>query len=446
MGDGEQNPESCLSFSQVQIQRTDIGDVWFDDATTIGQQIVPLDMRALITARPGMLILLKVWPLKATTTRPSARNLAIAAPAHGLARCLSSSESQLAIADDVEQFGVMSSVCGIFLKLGASVGQDTYIPFNFSNHFQGVRIETMHRMAQLGMLRSKQDEFGEIVFALDSNELAWTVVRTLAPPLPVACVELTTEYTHWSKLSLILKLKQLGWKELIAIPVGWTGRPLKQDSDREFWRGAIKNTKWYYIALLMSPDIFAKGCSAIYHGRKEAYYRSLCKLSREQLVRFGLVDAATNKYNDDIDEILQLLKDMGSVSDLAIENDIEGDVDDDIYEAITVRTHNPPPETIAEHYESRVRGCAFRIYHDNHSHQSGRQRAWIVCPDAIHLRCFRYRFIDSFESVRHCHAFLMAWAHHAAALPCSRVEHQALVPTTEQTDDMLDHVDGRRVV
>jgi hypothetical protein len=430
-----------LFFCQVHIQKSDIGDVWFDDATTIGQHIVPLDLRSLITARPGMLLLLKVWPMKATTTRPGPRNLATTLPVHGLGITSLSCETRLAVADDVEQFGVMSTVCGIFSKLGAVVDQDTYVPFNFSEHFGGVHVGTLHRMFQLGMLRSKHDVFGEIVFALDSRQVSWTVVHSLDAPRPVALVELATEFAQWSKLSLILKLEQLGWTEVFAIPAGWTSVPVRQGGVREFWRGAIKNTKWYYIALLMSADIFAKGCTALYHGRKEAYYRSLVKLSREQFVRFGLVDAVDNKYNDDIAEILLLLKDLAPGDELAVEQEAFGDVDDDIYDAITVRAFNPPSEIIAGHHEAQVGGRAFHIYHDNHSHQSGRQRAWIVCPDATHLRCFRYRFIDSFDSVQHCHAFLMAWAHKAASGPCSRSEHQEFGPKAEQTSDMFGHVE-----
>jgi hypothetical protein len=195
-------------------------------------------------------------------------------------------------------------------------------------------------MFQLGMLRSKHDVFGEIVFALDSRQVSWTVVHSLDAPRPVALVELATEFAQWSKLSLILKLEQLGWTEVFAIPAGWTSVPVRQGGVREFWRGAIKNTKWYYIALLMSADIFAKGCTALYHGRKEAYYRSLVKLSREQFVRFGLVDAVDNKYNDDIAEILLLLKDLAPGDELAVEQEAFGDVDDDIYDAITVRAFN----------------------------------------------------------------------------------------------------------
>ena len=240
--------------------KNDAGDVWFDDATTVGSRCLHFDLRSLLTSRPGVMFLLKVWPIKDTIMRPRPRCPAL--PSAGLARGFqpASSSRELALIGGSSDVGKIASACQVFTDAGALVERCTFIPFNVNPAFAGVAIDTLHRMEQLDMLQSRTDENGELTFSLNNNGLAWSVVRCLGVPKPVALVSLASDFSAWGKSSLILELKQRGWVEHFHVTRAWLSAPLVKDGVREFWRGAIKNTKWYYIALLMSDAIFAKGC------------------------------------------------------------------------------------------------------------------------------------------------------------------------------------------
>ena len=182
----------------------------------------------------------------------------------------------------------------------------------------------------------------------------------------------------------------------------------------------------------------------IYHGKKEAYYKSLVKLPAAKLVRLKLTDSP-DMDQETVAEILGLLKDIreeeeaaGAIADIdeaAVEDD-----DQDIYEAIAAAPDRPPPEVVTRNVLVPIGSRDVRIYYDNCSHQSGKQRAWAVCPDRTHARCFRYRFIESFASPTACEQFLTAWAYSAVLRPCSRKEHQDRIPSDAEVADILAQI------
>lgn len=217
-----------------------------------------------------------------------------------------------------------------------------------------------------------------------------------------------------------------------------------KDGAREFYRAAIRRSRWYYIALVSIDAIFAKGIGGVYHGKGEAYYKGLCLLPAERLAKLDLAKMSERECVKalaaaQLDPLM--VEDGAEFADGRDEEPEPADSDDRIYAAII--SARPMAALVPRDSSRMYAGVDFRIYYDNCSHQSGRQRAWVVCPDTGHSRCFRYRFLDSFPSGAHCEAFLIAWAHPAVDGSLRREEHQRFIPTVDACEVVLAAYDGR---
>ena len=86
--------------------------------------------------------------------------------------------------------------------------------------------------------------------------------------------------------------------------------------------------------------------------------------------------------------------------------------------------------------------------YDNFSHSSGKLRCWITCDKhgGANAKCQRWRFVHTFETAKHCEAWLLAWY----ALGDTwegfggMVEHMEAEPDDIAVEDMfLEHFHGK---
>lgn len=222
-------------------------------------------------------------------------------------------------------------------------------------------------------------------------------------------------------------------------------------SPREFWAGAYRRSKWYFIALHCLGAIWRKGVSFVAHQQSEGYYQALVRLPAHLLQGKELHNASHADNQRLIKEHADVLEDVEGAHP-EDDRDAVAEVDDGVLRLALeapdaldkeagflalMQKHATGAPALASNKSTREYvGRDMKIYYDHFSHSSRRQRTWAVCP-AGHPRCYRYRFTDTFASEKHCEAFLWAWASFALANEVSREEHQKYVPNEGEWEPFL---------
>jgi hypothetical protein len=270
------------------------------------------------------------------------------------------------------------------------------------------------------------DDFGEVRLAINPTATLASYMVVLGECVQhVRLLPDHTSHAKTSKLQAIYGLHQQGWRPVMGLAGGWSvGQPLA-------YRTGTAQPKSYFIVLLCVSDVLAKGIDTVLHGQLDGYYKCLLGMSSQLLV--GLVRNMANQGNAWFE---------GQLKQHKIRDDFEppAPVGDDI-EAVGVPALCDIPaelgaqpllpdivettgwsRVIVDLGDNRHRR---KIYFDNFTHQSSRQRGWVDCQ--CH-DCVKYEFVDSFSSQLEFCTTLYLWDAQGRQI-ADRFEHLAWAPS-----------------
>ena len=331
-------------------------------------------------------------------------------------------------------------------------------------------VQTLTDMMNAGVLFGKENEIGEHQITINHDSIKWKATSgvEMGDRALTSHVDGANPGQH-PKLSLMMHLCSKGWTPMLADADKTDKAAYFSRGDKLLFLAMETRPKSYFIVLCLSEPILNRLAVSdetlplIYHSMPDAYYRLLLRLEGRKRVQAlqDLLGAAPNVKalsDKDFKELLPeeieeppdddgwnlgllAVKDMVPVigSMLPIDKDI-------------VQVHKMAKQVLSGVPASMVdfkskwcrrfgpRDCS--VHFDGFSHSSGRQRGWISCPHANHQACFKYVYVDSFESHRHCAAWLVEWSEHARAMPFvwTKYQHLAFRPALEEWQRHLDEM------
>ena len=316
-------------------------------------------------------------------------------------------------------------------------------------------------MVAAGVLQASETEFGEMSVKLSLEAVSWASAFTFErgsthPLLGISALS----PQHQAKLSIMLLLSSQGWRDRLPdLHLEYHSResPL-------FFEPVASRPKSCFVALAISDRIFEKfeACDTtelslpvIYHGLSDSYYKALLSLKTKQdvLALNALLSGASN-MKQLTDKAFAALTRSGEGDEADEEGDDLSARDAAILEplmplpapalqgarsmhAAALAVLRGVPRGSVDLTDSRgatFGGVTYRAHFDHFSHQSGRQRCYIACPNKQHVACFKYGFVHLFRDKEHIAAWQIAWARHAVGKPNSftKKHHLAYVPSEEE--------------
>ena len=204
--------------------------------------------------------------------------------------------------------------------------------------------------------------------------------------------------------------------------------PHSRDSTKLLVGTPLSNSKAYVLVFLCVDEILDK-VEYVVHNQTEAYYKCLLSLPKDKLIHINaaatdpqlLCDAAQDEGEED-----------GREHEDIIAPAIDWAADELRVEALILRhmCAREAPEDVAANYAD-VNADGVRVeVHTTWSHQCGKLRFWVQCPNANHHRCFKYTFVDLYESELACARYLVAWALHGPSQD-EKLLHRYFDPTAD---------------
>jgi hypothetical protein len=275
-------------------------------------------------------------------------------------------------------------------------------------HLDGMDAGSVGVLHASGALVVADGPFGEVTVALNTAALMWQVLLLLGVPvqhcrLPLNCAPLSA-----SKYELVLALHQQGWRPNGSLHGHWA-----PDQRLEYVPG-MQQPASYFAALAYRDEVLFKGVDRILHRQVDGYYKCLLRMSSEPLL--NLLSTMGGNNND---WFVRQLKSAGHVP-------VACQIDEEPFDAVgsaavvvpmledipaEIGNDNVLVETVVFSGWSRVLvdsgigSPAFKVYFDNSTHQSGRQRGWI---DSLAHDCTKYDFCSG-SKVEFC-TYLYLWA------------------------------------
>jgi hypothetical protein len=269
------------------------------------------------------------------------------------------------------------------------------------------------------------------------------------------------------KLGLAMHLRAEGWVPRCAR----SGEQFYAEGLPREFDMSMKRPRLYFLALAKSSEIFLKmsrldGLPTIYHGLPESYYNGLLTLqSAAALAKLQeLIDGTHDVSSLTDTQFSELLPRQGT--GLALKEDALASTDKDHFDVLAALTDRPRDEqrdveTMQRTalavlrsipHESvdlrgammcKVAGRSFTAHLDNCTHSSGKQRAYIKCPNTNHTACFKYGIVDQFDSIKHACAWLIAWAAHAhgKGAEFTKLDHMRFKPSDSDCRVVFDIVE-----
>jgi hypothetical protein len=293
--------------------------------------------------------------------------------------------------------------------------------------------KTLSFLEAQGIVASKQDEFADtLVWLTDSVKFAPGMSISDPQPMLVHAESTTLKGRTTTKITLMLMLFSNGWR----LPGAREAKPEWQKPASRVLRlvpQCFSRPKSYFRALLLLPLLFDRGLQRLSHHGPAAYYDAIIRAT-DMAVFNALSDRDVRTYTVTKEEAaraareaLEMPEDAECVEE-ALEPaaaDAAGDpvgaicIPDEAYEI-------PPVPCRAPHLPN------VRVLYDRFTHQSGKLRCFVSCPEAggkHGSKCRRYTFVSAHASRRAAEAWLLAWASlasstrdmtaHVAADPCA---------------------------
>jgi hypothetical protein len=314
-------------------------------------------------------------------------------PLRALATSSSISQAVVALVDNAPSHdtAVLSQLCDAGAVVGNCQGA--------LNVLQAARFDAgvVGRLRGAGAIVASTDEFGDLMLSVNPGALTWSVMQLLGCPVQHVRLPLPSTPLVTSKLALLLVLHQQGWKADAVERSHWSlGEPL-------FYRGSLAQPASYFAVLVHRADVLAKGVDRILHGQPDGYYRCLLSLNTHGLQR--LLSSMTGRANAWFTDQLRILP--------RLDNEPIDDVDIDEEKQVVVGI--PAPLALTEDWgldgvlpsivpfegwtrklvSAGVGMPASKVYFDNATHQSHRQRGWIDCR---HHGCIKYEFCSGSQA------------------------------------------------
>jgi hypothetical protein len=287
-----------------------------------------------------------------------------------------------------------------------------------------VHVDIVDKLVASGVLQRRFDEFGSATLTLNRSVLQHSFLLALGSA--VQHVRLTSPggFSTASKLEVVVALHLEGWVPVLNLNGGWSiGGAMEYNS-------GLSQPKSYYYALLHRDEIIAKGVDTILHGMPDKYYRCLLELKQQALVSVVSHPHAGN--NAWYEQELKAHRTTRALCDSEV-----GEVEPT--ELLPMSAEQPlqiedgpllPPD-VTESSWSRVMVDAgigtvkHKIYFDNNTHSSGRQRGWIDCT---HHPCIKYDFCDRYATKLLFCTALYFWEVGGQAFEDDKYGHLAWVP------------------
>ena len=315
-------------------------------------------------------------------------------------------------------------------------------------------------MLSAGVLLSQETEFGDLLIRINHDAVKWKATSDVenGDRSLVSHVQWRKPSQH-PKLSLMMHLCSKGWLPMLKGPAAG----YYSAGDEQHFLALEGRPKTYFAVLCQADEVLQRlaisdeSIPLIYHSMPDAYYRLLLRVDSSRSVQALLdligsapnVEALTDK---NFKELLPACDDGEGSGDDAGEEDMGLPALKDMVPAIgrlrptdadIAQSHRIAKQVLsgipASMVDIKTKWCRrfggrdCYVHFDNCSHASGRQRAWIGCPHKFHHACFKYVYIDTYESPRECAAWLVEWSEHARGMPIewSKQEHLRFRPPEE---------------
>ena len=238
-------------------------------------------------------------------------------------------------------------------------------------------------LVRVGAVTLRNDDFGSTTIALNRIALTWWCCNLIGEPQQLFRARLDGKLQKLPKLELVFRLQELKW---VAVDDPLPLVPRGQLS----YRFSMSAPASYFVALLEQQSIFEKGVTQIVHNQTDNFYKCLVLLDGSKLLELvasmeGKNDVWFQKQlkdgRDDDEESVDVEEGPLAIADapLAIEDGLPCIL----------------PPVAESHLWTRCivtdsrGGEPLKIFFDNESHQSGRQRGW--CNNTSHS-CIKYFF------------------------------------------------------
>ena len=247
---------------------------------------------------------------------------------------------------------------------------------------------TVANMAAAGFLHIEVDEFAEWQISLRPEAIDWRAGVGVERPLPVCrCGKRSGSILKAAKLELMIALIEQGWTVATAgerlPPVGVGVAKVRK---------GFHHPLSYYAALVRRTIILQK-IESFEHGKKDGYYRCLLNMNADQLRRMFAMLAG-----DENDNFFKK-----QMADNGVDDESSDSREDDppppvppVPGLLALPGPVPVPHVAPDlvgHLRQRCWALsdddAVKVYFDNFTGGSGRQRAYCCCTH--HVSCTRWR-------------------------------------------------------
>lgn len=301
------------------------------------------------------------------------------------------------------------------------------------NHVASLDFDTLEVMRELGILKTKISEFGEMSVALDEDRLDYASIKRFQNPLALIDMPVPDPMSSPSKVELLVGLLKLGF-EVVQEP----SERLLPGGRRQISQRMILRSATYFRALWMLDMIFERGAGYLLQHMPEGYYRCAIILS----------DFSCLHLRPDLfalrDKDFRAIADGKQVAPRVATEELlmlEDQADDELGEGAAPQfAALPPPGALApcgigdadmEHPDPFSMQCGDFVAHfDGCSHATGHRRGYLrcLCTGTHTDRCIKYRQAKGFDTTTDCAAWLIAWGMDGPKF-ASKAEHMAHEPT-----------------
>jgi len=376
---------------------------------------------------------LDAWTTSAVTTtvqpRPRHQVLAIAdsvlAPVVAIqdqpyAAASSSSSSAIVpyVAPQIHETDEQSFALGQLYEKG---GMRQHVNFN---DLAFVSYETVQELHEQRLVTFSQSEFGELQIALAEHAVVVAPAYAVTAPMAAYKVGGHAQVLKQSKVSLLLRLHEDGWRPAADVVPFVPGGPL-------IYRPGMTQPLSYFAALLEHERIFQKAVPSIKHQGTNYYYRCLLCLPADKLaVVLAEAGADDDFYKKHVNTFMKKRKDADSSTDSdeggvprARRPRLEGAI-------VPILAPNVDPIERVPWRLSDWRRCfvlldgrRIKVWFDNCCASNAVRRGWANC--ATH-RCGRIRPVMENRDYFACG--LALWHAHGVDVAMTRAEHMAFWP------------------
>ena len=298
-----------------------------------------------------------------------------------------------------------------------------------------VEADTIRRLERHGLVSLDDTEFGETTIALVMAAHSRIPVYGLRAPVPAIRTMSSAPPLKSSKMAILVRLHEDGWRPTADDVAQYVG-----GADKVYVPGLTQPLS-YFVALLDSERIFAKGVPAVAHKKSNHYYLCLLRLQGQPLL--ALLDTPDENdgwFRKQLKRFEHTNEDSGSD---------EGGDDDagdpvplpEVPGLLPMLAPIALPERIPWHLTEWRRcfvsfgGLRTKVWFDDCSGAGGVRRGWSNC--STH-RCGKIRPVVEDRNYFAC-AMVLWLAHGVNDEATTRDAHMSFWPTDADVREALPH-------